>query len=85
MEVFIFLSVFQSFSSTPDHDVVVYLNGVTPNEEVLGYFRNFLHRNLGIGKKSIHKTKHSLQFRFDDNLFDLLFAKNEVHTHSTGK
>ena len=80
-----FLSVLLSFSASPDYDVVVYLNDVTPNEEVLEYFWNFIDRNLGINKQNITKTRFSLQFELDGISFDLLFAKNEVDTHSTGK
>ena len=78
-----FLSVLLSFSASPDYDVVVYLNDVTTNDEVLEYFRNFIDRNLGINKQNI--TKFSLQFKLDGISFDLLFARNEVDTHSTGK
>ena len=80
-----FLSVLLLFSDSPDYDVVVYLNDVTPNEEVLEYFWNFIDRNIGVSKQNIKKTKFSLHFRLDGISFDLVFAKNEGDTHSTGK
>ena len=72
------------FRGSPDYDVVVYLNDVTPGEEVLRYFRNFIHRKLNVKRDKIKMTPHSLQFKLDGVEFDLLFAKNEVDPQSSG-
>ena len=69
---------------SPDYDVVAFLNGVTPDIEVLRHFKKVLREQLHTAVKKIKIIGKSLQFNLDGVEFDLLFARNIVKVQSTG-